>query len=382
MSSDDQLSILFLSSWFPTEDQPTLGNFVKRHAQSVAQYAKVTVLHHAEANEERIETHSDGNYREVIYYHRKRFPAYLHHNGYYEKVLAELERTVDFKPDIIHLNVIYPAGRIALKWAKQWNIPFIVSEHWTGYHNDTHSGIKSWQRKVMKEVGNKAAFLCPVTMDLARSMQNQGIQGKYEPVPNVVDTELFHMQVAEQHKSFRFLHVSSLFDQHKNVSGLLNAFSEVTKLHPEAHLTVLGDGDPLPHQRSAEKLGIPQEAISFAAEQTLESIAQLMRESDCFVLFSRYENLPCVIGEAWASGVPVISTDVGGIREHLDAAKGHLIASEDESALKDAMIDCLTGKTSYSKEALRSYASEHFSYEAVGAKFMELYRIAINNHPK
>lgn len=378
---DKKLHVLFLSSWFPTNDQPTLGNFVKRHALSVAKHAKVTVIHAAVGQQEDYEVHEDSNYTEVIYYHPPRKFNYFQLKKDYDKSWNFFEKECQGSvPDIIHLNVLYPAGRIALAWQKKWQIPMIVSEHWTGYHDSTHSTIKPWQRRVMIEAGKRSAFLCPVTDNLAQSMQRNGIIGNYFPVPNVVNTDLFvPSPQKEENSTFRFLHVSSLFDQHKNVTGLLEGFKEVVAQHPNAHLTVLGDGDPSPHQKTSNELGIPSKNIEFAGEQTLDEIAQLMRDSDCFVLFSRYENLPCVIGEAWASGVPVISTDVGGIREHLNEHRGNLIQSEDVSGLITAMNQRIEEAAEMNPAELRSYAVNEFSYDAIGKSFLQLYKKALSS---
>jgi glycosyltransferase involved in cell wall biosynthesis len=99
-----------------------------------------------------------------------------------------------------------------------------------------------------------------------------------------------------------------------------------------------------------------------------------MESSHALVLFSNYENLPCVIVEALACGLPVISTRVGGISEHINAERGILIERGDEAGLQDAFEYMASHIHSYDKSALRTYALERFSNEAVAAAFMELYK--------
>jgi glycosyltransferase involved in cell wall biosynthesis len=107
----------------------------------------------------------------------------------------------------------------------------------------------------------------------------------------------------------------------------------------------------------------------------LAIIAELMRKANGFVLFSNYENLPCVIGEAFASGTPVISTDVGGISEHMPNFGGKLISKGNESELTQAMEAML--QTTYSEKELRSYAETNFSVKAIAKAYSELYTEAL-----
>ena len=65
MSQENPLHILFLASWYPSKKEPTLGIFIKRHAQAVASINKVSVLHAIADNdlkegEFRIERKSEG----------------------------------------------------------------------------------------------------------------------------------------------------------------------------------------------------------------------------------------------------------------------------------------------------------------------------------
>ena len=106
-----------------------------------------------------------------------------------------------------------------------------------------------------------------------------------------------------------------------------------------------------------------------------------MRASDALLLFSRYENFPCVIPEAWASGIPVLSTDVGGIREHLTAERGALIASEDETAHADTLCAWATKGTPSEATQLRQHAESVFSTAAVARAYAAVYTEAITRQP-
>lgn len=375
--------VLFLSSWFPNRAFPTLGNFVQRHAKAVSTIHQVSVLYTYAVeglSEYEWEVKREENYTQYILYFPKRRLNIIHASKAFKVALQKFESENEREVDIIHLNVLYPAARQALLLVRKWRVPFIVTEHWTGFHADTHSTIRPWQKTLMRTATKAAAFVCPVSEHLAKAMQHHGLKGNYKVVPNVVDTEIFVPNEEKENSVFTFLHVSSLLDQHKNVSGLLRAFQQVALKHPNVKLKVVGDGDINPHKHFAQKLGIPKEQIEFAGEQPLETIAELMRQANGFVLFSNYENLPCVIGESFASGTPVISSDVGGISEHMPTFGGKLVEKGNEKALIDAMEQMLL--TTYSSQKLRSYAETNFSVEAIANAYSELYSLALKTTAK
>ncbi|MCK5338543.1 MAG: glycosyltransferase, partial [Bacteroidales bacterium] len=84
--------------------------------------------------------------------------------------------------------------------------------------------------------------------------------------------------------------------------------------------------------------------------------------------------LPVVILESYACGVPVISTDVGGIREHMNADLGILLDSEDENAFYNILDNMLDNYRNYSAEKIREYAVSHFSNEVIGKQLSEVYK--------
>src|ERR671939_115753 len=82
---------------------------------------------------------------------------------------------------------------------------------------------------------------------------------------------------------------------------------------------VVGDGPRRPeYEALAGELGVA-ERVRFAGLRPKADLAERMRAADLFVLASRFENNPCVVLEAMASGLPVVATRVGGVPELMTA---------------------------------------------------------------
>ena len=284
------------------------------------------------------------------------------------------------KPDIIHLNVLFPAGLIVLLFKLFYGIKYVISEHWTGYLPSNEIKKSALVKWTSKRIAKSASIIMPVTENLKEAMHCKGLINNYIVVPNVVDIKYFHpRENREKNEKKVILHVSSLKDDHKNVTGILNVINELKNIRTDFELKIVGDGDLEPHIKYAEKLNLNSEIVKFHGTMTTQEIAETMQISDIFLLFSNYENLPCVIIEAFATGIPVISTDVGGIREHLTIDKGILIEPKDEKTLIESLNKTLDNLDFYNKEELHKYAANNFSYEKIGRSFTEIYSSVIKN---
>ncbi len=101
----------------------------------------------------------------------------------------------------------------------------------------------------------------------------------------------------------------------KGVPVLLDAFALILALHPDATLTLAGDGpDRAPLEAQAEQLQIAQ-AVKFVGYQSQQQVRELLQQTDVFVMASFAEGVPVVLMEAMAAGVPVVATRVAGISE-------------------------------------------------------------------
>jgi len=107
-------------------------------------------------------------------------------------------------------------------------------------------------------------------------------------------------------------------------------------------------------------------------------VANEMKQSSALLLFSRFENLPCVILEALCCGLPVISSRVGGIEEVIDETNGILVENENVPQLVDAMQQMMDQYAIYNKMAIAEKASGQFNYAAVGGQYFSIYQHVLN----
>ena len=129
-------------------------------------------------------------------------------------------------------------------------------------------------------------------------------------------------------------------------------------------------------KETAKNLGL-SDSVSFIGPLSTEEVAHELSAAKALVLFSNYENFPCVIAEAFMSGIPVISTSVNGIPEYVNESNGILIPAGDQAALENAFLTMQT--KSVDPEKLRTYAIENFSYEAIGEAFTNIYNQVLND---
>jgi glycosyltransferase involved in cell wall biosynthesis len=376
-----KLNVLFLNSWYPNAVYPFNGNFIQQHARAISHYCNVGCLN-IEAKEQKKNIEVSKKYNngvlEVIVYTKKTkgvlsFPKkmLLKIDAYkkgYELIISELG-----KIDIIHLNVVLTAGVYALHLKRKYNVPFVITEHSTRYLPIRKDGHNFIEKKILRKVTKKASKICPVSKDLQDAMLRSGYKGDYQVIPNVVNTKYFKFNKVKESDFTKILHVSSLKKEHKNWEGILNVVKELSLERNDFSLTIVSDGDLEPVKKYAQKLKIDSDFLEIVGEKTTPEIGEIMQQHDVFLLFSNFENLPCVISEALVSGMPVISSDVGGIKEMVNKKNGILVEAGNEKELLNTLNTFFDSKRKYNRHNIAKEAELVYSYTAVAKKFMSIY---------
>ncbi|MGB3870094.1 MAG: glycosyltransferase [Flavobacteriales bacterium] len=371
------MRVLFIPGWYPHRGQPDLGNFIQRHARAVATLHPVTVLYAVSDPEVRsleIASREEGMLTEHIAYFPPSKPGPLARKKAWTKLL-DLHAA---EHDVLHAHVLHASLLPLRRTRRKLKLPVVISEHWTGYQ-DGRAAALPYPIKLVMRAEAKAAFrICPVTEQLGTDMRKLGLKGQYEQVPNVVNTDLFVPPDAPlTHSGIRLLHVSTLLENQKNISGMLRAFKRALKDVPAMHLHIIGENAWTATAEMAAAMDIPRSAISFAGPVGQDEVARSMAESDALLLFSNWENMPCVISESFSCGKPVISTRVGGIAEEVAPERGLLLERGDEDGLVNALLEFARTKEDYNGEMIRQYALDRYSVPGIAKSFEAIYQQAL-----
>lgn len=273
----------------------------------------------------------------------------FHPNIYYHEVTVQNYPLFDFPPyetaltstmvhvitnnqlDLLHVHYAIPhasaayfAREILKKQGK--DIPFITTLHGTDI---TLVGRDQTYAPVVTFSINESNAITAVSNNLREETYNHfKIEKEIQVIPNFVDTSRFHQTDKLHFKKMLapngekiLAHVSN-FRKVKRVEDVIRVFERVHEKIP-SKLLMIGDG---PERQSAEELcrslSICND-IRFLGKQ--DQMDEILSITDLFVLPSEYESFGLSALEAMACGVPVISTNAGGLPEiNIHAKTGYL----------------------------------------------------------
>jgi glycosyltransferase involved in cell wall biosynthesis len=382
------IKVLFISQLYPNRYDPMYGLFVQKHAQAVSLYNEVKVLYvypDENINTFQIEEKSHLNLSELIVY----YPCPT------KKTLSKVTKTINyiraywkgykqiskegFFPDIVHANFLTRTGFIAYLFKLWKGIPYVVTEHWSRYLSVRNSYNGVIRKLTTRLVVKNANAVLPVSENLKNAMLVHNLHNSnYKVVNNVVPDFFYQDFSIENRTKKRIIHVSCFDEQSKNICGILRATLALSQKRQDFELIIVGSGIDFEMVTAySDSLNFPKDIVLFLGEKKPEEVAYWMKNSDFFVLFSIYENSPVVISESLVCGKPVLSSNVGGIPEHVNKSNGLLVEPRDELALLEKMNFLLDHFQEFDSIKIKKIAKEKFSYKSVGKTLNDIYNQAI-----
>lgn len=250
-------------------------------------------------------------------------------------------------PDLINIHTPVPGlGDIASLMAGNRSV--VVNYHMGTMRKERSSLnfiIWIYERILLKPMLRKAKVVIS-SSDYVRDGFLANFKYKVQTITPAVDSKLFHpAAVAVEAPHIIFVGSLNKSDSHKNLRILLAACRELRTAVPDLQLTAVGDGDGRPmYEDLATSMGLG-DMTTFTGWLERNALAEAYRAAAVFVLPSTNDSFPLVITEAMASGLPVISTLVGGIPTLVDdEVDGLLVPPANLGALVGALERMLTDK--------------------------------------
>ena len=392
--------IVFLARWYPHRYDPMFGLFVQRHAEAAALFNDITVIYcqqtcrdvsiTPEKNEQYVIDTSNHKKFEIVrtlennvdtirVYYKKPKNKILSLIRFYRANMMALKigrdngRDKSRPYDLIHVHILTRLGVIAWIQKLLHKTPYIITEHWSRYlpGNDFNGFLRKFFTKI---IVRNAKLVTTVTENLANAMKAHGLKNdNYVTLPNVVNLDMFHIS-EKSNNPCKIIHISCFEDKSKNISGLLESLKIINDKGIDFQCTLIGEGmDFEMMKQKAESLQLINK-VSFTGLLEGQALADELASGDFLVLSSNYENMPVVILEALASGLPVVSTNVGGIKEMIDDTKGILVEPRNQETLAEAIIKMIETYKNYDANYLRNSVIEKYGYESVGRFLDKMYK--------
>lgn len=167
------------------------------------------------------------------------------------------------------------------------------------------------------------------------------------------------------------------------VDVVLRAFARIQAEFPEATLSVAGRGSQRPHlERLVDELGL--RGVRFLGGIPPEAMREQYASADLYLNASRIDNMPLSLLEAFACGLPVVTTDAGGIPFIADNRRtARVVPVDDHEALAAAALDLLRDPAEALRlaDAARAECLARYTWPAVRDRWLALYGAAPASAP-
>lgn len=243
------------------------------------------------------------------------------------KVFSAIKR---INPDIIHAHL---GGMVfAIPWALlHKNKGLVVTAH-TKAEKAFNKKVEGMFKYLLKNRKTKTRVVATSEENYKELIPYLSVsENVCKYVNNGIDIKRFYLK---PHDSFTLINVAR-HDENKNQAALIRCFARLHSKYKNTKLFLLGDGDT--HEalvRQVNDAGLSESIIFTGNVANAEDYYAI---SDLYVQTSHREAMPLSVLEAMAAGLPIVSTNVGGLCDVV-RNNGYLVDDYDEDALFDAIV--------------------------------------------
>jgi len=369
--------IAYITTFYPTPEKPWHGIFFRDHAEALAEYEDVAVMHlqtpswrQQKSIFPQIETQTRNN----VYTVRANQPVITHRfqplikkasikAG--EKALREISEHYGRQPDCLIAQCVLPAGKIAMQLSDQTGIPYGVIDHFTFLEEMFKN-----QSNSIKKVYKRASFIAAVSNDL-RSKIETFVKSKYKVftlgnvLGRVFEDSIYKKNDKKNPSSFKWLFVGPELKK-KGIDTLFNTLSKLN--YSALELTIVGKGEF--NAFKEQNFKIP---VNHIYGVNRKKMIQIMQKHDALISTSRNETFGMAVLEMISQGRPVLATRCGGPEEFVTPDCGIVVAKESPGETARAMKKIMGNYDAYSPKKISRHAREGFGSRSFYKKMMGIF---------
>lgn len=372
------MRVLFLTCWYPHPGNGAFGAFVREHARAAQaagvqlQLAAVLLLKGSAWLDISVADGPDeSGFAQRIITIKSRWQPLLYNLPWLLRRLVgkHLDELVQQqKPQLIHAQVVYPAGWLAGQLGRKYRLPYLITEHWSGATRLlSHKLLGAQAQAVYQEAG----AVTPVSTFLLNQIKEAqpALGPRLSVLPNVVSGQFEYRQKPDKVNGINLLMVMSLTPPKQPLLVLRALALLPLGLQSRLHLRIVGDGPLRPEAEQLAKALKGQ--TEFLGIKNKEEIAGLQSSAHLFLHASGFETFGVVVAEALTAGTPVVVSRAGALPDQVQAQWG-LVAENTEAAWAQAIQQALA--TDYDYAAIAPHHAGLYSQQAVGAQMIDLYK--------
>lgn len=376
-----KLKILIIPSWYPNKKDPLWGNYFIKQAESLSEYADVSMLYVnriglKEINELSTERKTDG-YSNSLYnfkFYKKTIINYksLSLDYSYKKYAKEgykaYKKLTLFteKPDVILVESVLPAGLLAKYISEKENIPYVVHAH--SLNVMENEAYKEYVIDIMKNAKDYMAVNKEIK-DKVEEIRNE----KCNLVPNFIDCKKFKMKEKRKDKDFVLINICNFYKV-KALDILLKAMNIVVneKGMKNVKLKIVGTGEYKSFYESICRSLNLKDNVEFLGYIPNDELPSILSKSDALCVSSTFETFCIPIIEALSTGIPVITTDCIGPLEIVNEENSIVTPINDIEKYADAIIKLIKKYNKFDSKEIRNYAFNNYDKGVICKKIINI----------
>ena len=307
-------------------------------------------------------------------------------------ISTQLGRTIrHIRLDVIHSHSPFLLGRLGARAARRYKLPLVFTFHtlydqYVHYFPFARQTSKQVVQRISRNFCNRSNRVIAPSNMIISYLQRIGVKTPIVNIPTGVDLEEFkdldptwlekNYGVKPDEKVLLFV---GRLGQEKNVTFLLRAFHTVQSSYPNCRLVMVGKG-PLEGalRRMSRELGI-QDKLIFTGVLPRQKIVHCYASADLFVFPSVTETQGLVIGEAKATGLPVVAIRAFGPAEMVYHGEDGFLTDPSPSSFTTAILDLLENRELYERMKNKAYENVSLiSASSCAEKMLAVYQELID----